>query len=256
MLEIHDLHAKVGDVEILKGISLDIKSGEVHAIMGPNGSGKSTLANVIAGHPSFAISNGTLVFEGQDISTMLPENRARTGIFLSFQHPIEIPGVRYDQFLRAGYNAVQKGRGLEELDVLKFNRFLAKKLDVVKIDKELIKRYVNEGFSGGEKKRMEILQMALLEPRLAVLDETDSGLDVDALREVATGINDLRSPENAVLLVTHYQRILNYVTPDYVHVLVDGRIVKSGGKELALEIEEEGYDKYEESGSVSSPKSS
>ena len=256
MLEIHDLHAKVGDVEILKGISLEVKAGEVHAIMGPNGSGKSTLANLIAGHPSFTVSKGKATFEGQDLSIMLPENRARAGIFLSFQHPIEIPGVRFDQFLRAGYNAIQKNRGLEELDVLKFNRFLGKKLGVVKIDPELIKRYVNAGFSGGEKKRMEILQMALLEPKLAILDETDSGLDIDALREVANGINELRSPKNAILLVTHYQRILDHVTPDYVHVLVDGRIVKSGGKELALEIEEEGYDRYEESGAVTGPRAS
>ena len=256
MLEIRDLHAKVGDVEILKGINLEVKTGEVHAIMGPNGSGKSTLANVIAGNPSFIVSKGEVRFEGQNLFGVLPEIRARAGIFLSFQHPIEIPGVRFDQFLRAGYNSVRKSRGLEELDVLKFNKFLGKKLGVVKIDPELIKRYVNEGFSGGEKKRMEILQMALLEPKLAILDETDSGLDIDAMREVATGINELRSPDNAIVLVTHYQRILNYVTPDYVHVLVDGRIVKSGSKELALEIEEEGYDKYEESGTVTAPRAS
>ncbi len=245
MLEIRNLRASVGNKEILKGINLGVQAGEVHAIMGPNGSGKSTLAYVLAGHPSYLVTGGEVRFEGQNLLTMLPEIRARAGIFLSFQHPIEIPGVRLDQFLRAGLNAIRKSQGLEELNPLQFDRLLRERLKVIPIDPSLTKRNVNEGFSGGEKKRAEILQLALLEPKLTILDETDSGLDVDALREVAEGINHLRSPQRAILLVTHYQRILNYVIPDRVHVLVNGSIVQSGGKELAQEVESEGYDRFE-----------
>ena len=247
MLEIRNLHASVGDVEILKGINLTIEAGQVHALMGPNGSGKSTLAYVLAGKPGYTVTSGEVAFEGGNLLKMAPEARARAGVFLSFQHPIEVPGVRLDQFIRAGFNAIRKNRGEEELDPLKFDRLLKQKVKTVAMDPSMTKRFVNQGFSGGEKKRGEILQMALLEPKLAILDEPDSGLDVDALRLVAQGINQLRRPENAVLLVTHYQRILNNVIPDAVHVMVNGRIVKSGGKELALEIEAEGYDKFEES---------
>ena len=246
LLEIRGLHAGVDGVEILKGVDLRVKAGEVHAIMGPNGSGKSTLANVLVGHPHFSVSSGNVAFDGQDLLRMAPEDRARQGLFLGFQYPIAIPGVRVDQFLRAGLNAIRKGHGLEELDPLQFDRLLKEKMKVVEIDNSLTKRSLNEGFSGGERKRNEILQMAVLEPRLAILDETDSGLDVDSLREVAQGINRLRSPEQAIILVTHYQRVLNYVVPDAVHVLINGHIVKSGGKELALEIEAEGYDRLEE----------
>ena len=245
MLEIRDLRASIGDVEILKGVNLSVKPGEVHAIMGPNGSGKSTLANVLAGHPSYAVTSGEATFEDTDLLGMPPEDRARAGIFLCFQHPIEVPGVRLDHFMRAGYNAIQKSKGLEEMDVLKFDRMLNSKVDVVEMDRNLTKRSVNEGFSGGEKKRNEVLQMAVFEPKLSILDEPDSGLDVDALRIVAGGINQLRSQDNALILVTHYQRILNYVVPDRVHVLINGRIVKSGGKELALEVESQGYDQLE-----------
>ena len=245
MLEIRNLHASVNDTPILRGVNLVVQAGEVHAVMGPNGSGKSTLAFVLAGKPGYVVTQGTAVYMGQDLLKMLPENRARAGVFLSFQHPIEVPGVRLDQFLRAGYNAVNKSRGLEELDPLKFDRLLRRRIKSVNVDPLMTRRFVNEGFSGGEKKRNEILQMAVLEPKLAILDEPDSGLDVDALRSVAQSINGLRTPENSLLLVTHYQRILNYVVPDRVHVLVNGRIVKSGGKELALEIEANGYDGYE-----------
>ncbi|MBI2873438.1 MAG: Fe-S cluster assembly ATPase SufC [Chloroflexi bacterium] len=247
MLEVRELHASVGGVEILKGVDLSIKAGEVHAIMGPNGSGKSTLAYVLAGHPLYTVTSGEVLFQGQDLLRVAPEARARAGIFLSFQHPVEIPGVRLDHFLRAGFNAIRKSRGLEELDVLKFDRMLKEKVKLVEMDTSLTKRYVNDGFSGGEKKRCEILQMAVMEPRLAVLDEPDSGLDVDALRAVANGINKLRGPENSVLLITHYQRILDYVVPDAVHVLMGGRLIKSGAKELALEVESKGYDWVEES---------
>ena len=247
MLEIKDLHASVGGVEILKGLNLQVKAGEVHAIMGPNGSGKSTLANVLAGNPSYTATSGEVLFEGKDLLGMLPENRARAGLFLCFQHPTEIHGVRLDHFMRAGFNSIQKSKGLQEMDVLKFDRFLNEKVGIVEMDRNLTKRSVNEGFSGGEKKRNEILQMAVLAPKLAILDEPDSGLDVDALRTVAEGINQLRSPENAIILVTHYQRILDYVVPDNVHVIINGRIVKSGGKELALEIEAQGYDELEKS---------
>ncbi|MSQ22562.1 MAG: Fe-S cluster assembly ATPase SufC [Dehalococcoidia bacterium] len=246
MLEVIDLHASIGDVPILKGVNLRVNAGEVHAIMGPNGSGKSTLAYVLAGHPSYKATSGRALFEGQNLLAMLPENRARAGLFLSFQHPVEVPGVRFDEFMRAGFNALRKSRGVPEMGVLDFNKHLASKLGIVGMDATFTRRYVNEGFSGGEKKRGEILQMAILDPKLAILDETDSGLDVDALREVAQGINKLRRADNAILLVTHYQRILSYVTPDVVHVLIGGRIVKSGGKEMALEIETEGYDKYED----------
>ena len=242
MLQITDLHASVGDVEILKGVDLSVNAGEVHAIMGPNGSGKSTLANVLAGNPSFTVTAGDALFEDESLLDMPPEDRARAGIFLCFQHPIEVPGVRLDHFMRAGFNAIRKSKGMEELDVLKFDRLLNQRVEVVEMDRNLTKRSVNEGFSGGEKKRNEVLQMAIFEPKLSILDEPDSGLDVDALRIVADGINQLRRPDNAIILVTHYQRILNYVVPDQVHVLIDGRIVKSGGKELALEVESQGYD--------------
>ena len=247
MLEIRDLHATVGGVEILKGVNLHVKAGEVHAIMGPNGSGKSTLANLLAGHPSYVATSGEVLFEGKPLLGMLPENRARAGLFLCFQHPTEVPGVRLDHFMRAGFNSIQRSKGLGEMDVLKFDRFLNDKVAIVEMDRSLTKRSVNEGFSGGEKKRNEILQMAVFEPKLAILDEPDSGLDVDALRIVAEGINQLRSPEKALILVTHYQRILNYVVPDSVHVLINGRIVKSGDKDLALEIEAQGYDHLENS---------
>jgi len=245
MLEIKDLHVSIGGAEILKGVNLHVKAGEVHAIMGPNGSGKSTLANVLAGHPSYLVTSGEAIFEGGNLLGMLPEDRARAGLFLCFQHPTEVPGVRLDHFMRAGYNSIQKSRGLDEMDVLKFDRFLNEKVGIVEMDRNLTKRSVNEGFSGGEKKRNEILQMAIFEPKMAILDEPDSGLDVDALRIVAEGINQLRSPEKALIMVTHYQRILNYVVPDSVHVLIGGRIVKSGGKELALDIESQGYDHIE-----------
>ena len=246
MLEIRDLHASVNDTPILRGVNLNVNAGEVHAVMGPNGSGKSTLAFVLAGRPGYEVTRGSAVYQGQDLLEMLPEDRARAGLFLSFQHPVEVPGVRLDQFLRAGFNALNKSRGLEELDPLKFDRLLRRRVKTVNVDPQMTRRSVNEGFSGGEKKRNEVLQMAVLEPTLAILDEPDSGLDVDALRSVAQSINGLRTDDNALLLVTHYQRILNYVVPDRVHVLVNGRIVKSGGKELALEIEANGYDGYED----------
>ena len=246
MLEIRDLHASIKDSPILKGIDLSVQAGELHAVMGPNGSGKSTLANVLAGRPSYQVTSGEIIFEGKSLVDMLPEERARAGLFLCFQHPIEVHGVRLDHFLRQGYNDIRKSRGEKEMDVLKFDKLIKEKVNVVGMDPAFTKRSVNEGFSGGEKKRNEILQMAVLEPRLAILDEPDSGLDIDALRQVAQAINSLRRPDSAVILVTHYQRVLDYVVPDNVHVFVDGRIVKSGDKNLALEIEEEGYDKYEE----------
>ncbi|MBI4329163.1 MAG: Fe-S cluster assembly ATPase SufC [Chloroflexi bacterium] len=246
LLEVRDLRASVGGVEILKGVNLQVWPGELHAIMGPNGSGKSTLANVLAGNPAFVVTAGEALFQGENFLIMRPEERARRGFFLSFQHPIEIPGVRLDNFLRSGMNAVRKSRGLGSVDVLQFNRMLREKAQAVEIDATLLARAVNEGFSGGEKKRMEILQMAVFEPMLAVLDEPDSGLDVDALRIVAEGINRLRRSESATIVITHYQRILNYVVPDKVRVFVGGRIVQSGGKELALEVEAHGYDRFEE----------
>jgi Fe-S cluster assembly ATP-binding protein len=242
LLIIKGLTAMAGELEILKGIDLEVFPGEVHAIMGPNGSGKSTLANVLAGRPDYTVTGGTVLFEGQDILKLEPEIRARMGLFLAFQYPLELPGVRAWQFLKAGVDAKRVHNGEEEMSAREFDQMLKAKVAEVQIDPDLVKRAVNEGFSGGEKKRNEILQMAVLEPKLALLDETDSGLDIDALRIVSDGVNLLRSPENAVILVTHYQRILNYITPNYVHVLYDGRIVQSGGPELAHELEEKGYD--------------
>jgi Fe-S cluster assembly ATP-binding protein len=242
VLEVTDLHAGVAGVDILRGVNLKIQAGEVHAIMGPNGSGKSTLAYTLAGHPNYNVSAGKILFHGQNLLDMAAEERARNGLFLSFQHPMEIPGVRLDHFLRASLNAILRKRGVAEMDPLKFDRWLTLKAKILEIDSSLTKRSVNEGFSGGERKRNEILQMAILEPTLSILDETDSGLDVDALRTVAQGINKLRRPESATVLVTHYHRILSYVIPDVVHILMDGKIVKSGEKELAMQIEEYGYD--------------
>ena len=242
MLDIRNLHVSVGDIEILKGVDLTVDIGEVHAIMGPNGSGKSTLANVIAGRPDYEITAGEVLYEGQNLLAMRPDERARRGVFLAFQYPVELPGVRNRQFLKSALDAVREHRGEEEMGVREFNRLYDQKIREVGIDPELMKRSVNERFSGGEKKRSEMLQLALLDPRLALLDETDSGLDIDALRTIADGINKRRGPENAMVLVTHYQRILNYITPDFVHVLIDGRIARSGGRELALELEEKGYE--------------
>ena len=242
MLSIQDLHATVADKEILRGISLTVNAGEVHAIMGPNGSGKSTLAQVLAGHPGYVVTAGSVTYMGQDLLAMEPEARAHAGVFLAFQYPIEIPGVSNAYFLRTAYNEVRKANGQEEVDPMDFLDIMTEKLKLVEMDEAMLQRSVNMGFSGGEKKRNEILQMAVLEPRLAILDETDSGLDIDALRIVAHGVNSLRRPDKATIVVTHYQRLLNYIVPDFVHVLVNGRIVKSGGKELALELEAKGYD--------------
>jgi Fe-S cluster assembly ATP-binding protein len=242
MLEIRELRATVGDKEILKGISLTINAGEVHAIMGPNGSGKSTLAQVLAGHPAYQVTGGQVRFDGKDLLDMEPEERAQAGVFLAFQYPVEIPGVTNAYFLRAAYNEIRKARGQEELDPMDFLDLLEEKLRLVEWGPEIMQRAVNSGFSGGEKKRNEILQMAVLEPKLAILDETDSGLDIDALRIVANGVNSLRRPDRATIVVTHYQRLLDYIVPDFVHVLADGQIVKSGGKELALELEAKGYE--------------
>ncbi len=242
MLEIRDLYVSIDDKEILKGISLVVNKGEVHAIMGPNGSGKSTLAKVLAGHPSYVVTKGEILYEGRNLLELAPDERAREGIFLAFQYPIEVPGVSNAQFLRLAYNEKRKHLGEEELDPLEFKDLLKERAQIVEMEASFMSRSVNEGFSGGEKKRNEILQMAVLEPKLAVLDETDSGLDIDALRVVAGGVNKLRTEENAIILVTHYQRLLNYIVPDFVHVLAGGRIVKEGGKELALELEEKGYD--------------
>ena len=242
MLEISNLTASAGDKDILKGINLTVNAGEVHAIMGPNGSGKSTLAQVLAGHPSYEATGGTVLFEGEDLLELEPEERAHKGVFLAFQYPIEIPGVSNAYFLRSAYNAMRAARGLEEVDPMEFLDVMEEKLKIVEMDDAMLARSVNMGFSGGEKKRNEILQMAVLEPKLAILDETDSGLDIDALRIVAEGVNKLRKPENATIVVTHYQRLLNYIVPDFVHVLAGGRIIRSGGKELALELEEKGYD--------------
>jgi len=242
MLEIKNLHAAINQTKILKGIDLSVKAGEVHAIMGPNGSGKSTLAQVLAGREAYEVSEGAVRYMGKDLLDMNPEERAREGLFLAFQYPVEVPGVTNMYFLRAAMNEIRKHRGLEEMDAMDFLSLVKEKTKLVEMDEGLLNRSVNEGFSGGEKKRNEIFQMAVLEPKLAILDETDSGLDIDALRIVADGVNRLRSKENAIVVVTHYQRLLNYIIPDFVHVLVDGRIVKSGGKELALELEEKGYD--------------
>jgi Fe-S cluster assembly ATP-binding protein len=246
MLQISNLTAGVGDKEILKGISLTVNPGEVHAIMGPNGSGKSTLAQVLAGHPAYAATGGSVTFDGEDLLELDPEERAQKGVFLAFQYPVEVPGVTNAYFLRAAYNELRKARGLDEVDPMDFLDLLEEKLKVVEWGPEIMQRFVNAGFSGGEKKRNEILQMAVLEPRLCILDETDSGLDIDALRIVAGGVNKLRTPDRAFVLVTHYQRLLNYIVPDFVHVLAGGRIVKSGGKELALELEARGYEWIEE----------
>jgi Fe-S cluster assembly ATP-binding protein len=242
LLDVRGLRASVAGLEILKGVDLTVKTGEVHAIMGPNGSGKSTLANVLAGKPDYQVTSGQVLYQGADLLSMEPEIRARLGVFLAFQYPVELPGVRAWQFLKAAVDAQREHAGEEELSARAFDRMLKEKVELVEIDPELVKRAVNEGFSGGEKKRNEILQMAVLQPKLAILDETDSGLDIDALRIVADGVNKLRNSSNAVVLVTHYQRILNYITPDQVHVLIDGRIVRFGGPELAHELEERGYD--------------
>jgi Fe-S cluster assembly ATP-binding protein len=241
MLKIKNLHASVDGNEILRGIDLEIGAGEVHAIMGPNGSGKSTLARVLSGHEAYEVTAGEVLFEGKDLLAMDPEERAREGVFMAFQYPVEIPGVSNTYFLKAALNAVRKHRGLPEMDALEFLTLVRQKMKLVQMDESLLNRPVNEGFSGGEKKRNEIFHMAVLEPRLAVLDETDSGLDIDALRIVADGVNKLRQADRSFLLITHYQRLLNYIVPDYVHVLVDGRIVRSGGKDLALELEAKGY---------------
>ena len=246
LLEIKDLRAKAGDTEILKGISLTVNAGEVHAIMGPNGSGKSTLAQVLAGHPAYVVTGGSVTYDGQDLLDMEPELRAQAGVFLAFQYPVEIPGVTNAYFLRAAYNEIRKARGEVELDPIDFYDLLEEKLKVVEWGPEIMQRSVNHGFSGGEKKRNEILQMAVLEPRLAILDETDSGLDIDALRIVASGVNKLRAKDRSFLMVTHYQRLLNYIVPDFVHVLAGGRIVRSGGKELAHELEAKGYEWLED----------
>jgi Fe-S cluster assembly ATP-binding protein len=242
MLHIKNLHAAVNGNEILNGISLDVHAGEVHAIMGPNGSGKSTLAGVLAGRETYQVTAGEVTYEGKNLLDLDPEERAREGLFLAFQYPVEIPGVTNTYFLKAALNAIRKHRGLEELDAVEFLALVKQKMKLVDLDPTLLNRPVNEGFSGGEKKRNEIFHMAVLEPKLAILDETDSGLDIDALRIVADGVNKLKSKDNAVIVVTHYQRLLNHIVPDYVHVLMDGRIVKSGGKELAVTLEEKGYD--------------
>ncbi len=242
MLEVCDLRATVNGTEILKGLNLTVRSGEIHAIMGPNGSGKSTFSKILAGHSAYEITGGTVLLEGKNLLDLAPEERARAGIFLAFQYPIEIPGVVNSQFLRLTYNTVQTHRGHEELDPLEFDDFVREKMKLLEMNPDFLERSVNEGFSGGEKKRNEILQMAILDPRLAILDETDSGLDIDALRIVANGVNQLANENNATILVTHYQRLLNYIVPDYVHVMEAGRIIKTGGKELALELETRGYD--------------
>jgi Fe-S cluster assembly ATP-binding protein len=246
LLEIRGLRANAGEKEILRGIDLTVNAGEVHAVMGPNGSGKSTLAQVLAGHPAYEVTAGEVRYLGQDLLDMDPEERAQAGVFLAFQYPVEIPGISNAYFLRAAYNEIRKAKGLEEVDSMDFLDLLEDKLRLVEWGPEIMSRAVNSGFSGGEKKRNEILQMAVLEPRLAILDETDSGLDIDALRIVASGVNTLRQPENATIVVTHYQRLLNYIVPDRVHVLSAGRIVKSGGKDLAFELEAKGYEWLEQ----------
>ena len=241
MLEIRNLHARAGDKDILRGLDLTVRAGEIHAIMGPNGSGKSTLSHVLAGRPGYEVTDGTVLYKGQDLLALSPEERAREGVFLAFQYPVEIPGVSNVYFLKAALNAIRSHRGEEELDAVEFLDLVRERTKIVELDEDLVKRSVNEGFSGGEKKRNEIFQMAILEPTLAILDETDSGLDIDALKIVAAGVNRLRGPERAMVVVTHYQRLLDHIVPEFVHVLVDGRIVRSGGKEMALELEEKGY---------------
>jgi len=241
LLEVKDLRVKVEDKEILKGLSLSVNPGEVHAIMGPNGSGKSTLARALAGHPAYEVTGGTVSYDGKDLLEMAPEDRARDGVFMAFQYPVEIPGIQNGYFLKAALNALRKHRGEPELDAVEFMQFVRAKAKALGMDQAMLSRSVNEGFSGGEKKRNEIFQMAVLEPRLAILDETDSGLDIDALKIVAEGVNALRSPTRTIVVVTHYQRLLNYIIPDFVHVLSSGRIVRSGGKELAHELEAKGY---------------
>ena len=242
MLKIENLHASIGDKEILKGISLSVNKGEIHAIMGPNGSGKSTLSSVLVGNPNYEVTGGSVTFEGEDLLELEPEERAHQGLFMSFQYPVEIPGVSMVNFMRAALNERRKAQGLDPIPAPEFLKLMKQKRELVELDSKLASRSVNEGFSGGEKKRNEIFQMAMLEPKLAILDETDSGLDIDALRIVAKGVNELRSPENATIVITHYQRLLDYIKPDFVHVLYKGRIVRSGGPELALELERRGYD--------------
>ncbi|MFK0730960.1 MAG: Fe-S cluster assembly ATPase SufC [Gloeotrichia echinulata IR180] len=242
LLSVRDLTAEVDGTPILKGVNLEVRYGEIHAIMGPNGSGKSTLSKVLAGHPAYTVTGGEVIFQGQNLLELTPEERARTGVFLAFQYPLEIPGVSNLDFLRVAYNSRRKAQGLEELDAFDFDDLVEQKLEVVKMNPAFLGRSVNEGFSGGEKKRNEILQMALLEPKLAILDETDSGLDIDALKIVAHGVNQLTNSENATIMITHYQRLLDYIIPDFVHVMAFGRILTSGGKELALELESRGYD--------------
>lgn len=242
MLKIENLHASIGDKEILKGISLTVNKGEIHAIMGPNGSGKSTLSSVLVGNPNYEVTGGSVTFESEDLLELEPEERAHQGLFMSFQYPVEIPGVSMVNFMRAALNERRKAQGLDPIPAPEFLKLMKQKRELVELDSKLASRSVNEGFSGGEKKRNEIFQMAMLEPKLAILDETDSGLDIDALRIVAKGVNELRSPENATIVITHYQRLLDYIKPDFVHVLYKGRIVRSGGPELALELERRGYD--------------
>jgi len=242
MLSIKNLHASINDKEILKGINLEIKAGEVHAIMGPNGSGKSTLSSVIAGKEEYEVTEGSVILNNEDLEDLAPEERAHKGIFLSFQYPVEIPGVTVTNFIKTAINETRKAKGLDELPAKDMLKLIREKADLLEIDRKFLSRSLNEGFSGGEKKRNEIFQMAMLEPKLAILDETDSGLDIDALKVVANGVNKLKSKDNSVLVITHYQRLLDYIVPDYVHVLYNGKIVKSGGKELALELEEKGYD--------------
>ena len=242
MLQIKNLHATVGDKEILKGLNLTVNAGEVHAIMGPNGAGKSTLASIIAGNENYEMTSGEILLDNEDITEMSPEERAHKGVFLSFQYPVEIPGVSVTNFMRTAINETRKAQGKDEMPASEMLKFIREKSELLEIDRKFLSRSLNEGFSGGEKKRNEIFQMAMLEPKLAILDETDSGLDIDALRIVANGVNKLKSSDNAVIVITHYQRLLDYIIPDYVHVLMDGQIVKSGGKELAYELEEKGYD--------------